>query len=92
MRAAWCGARWIGPVQNSLDPLKEAKAAILQIQNALKTHEQVAREMGGGDWDENAEQLTAENAKLASAKGGSIDMVVDPNEKEEENEGGEGNA
>ena len=48
--------------------------------------------MGGGDWDENAEQLTAENAKLASAKGGSIDMVVDPNEKEEENEGGEGNA
>lgn len=67
VRAAWCGARWIGPVQSSLDPLKEARAAVLQIQNALKTHEQVAREMGGGDWDENAEQLKRENEKLAEA-------------------------
>lgn len=91
VRAAWCGARWIGPVQNSLDPLKEAKAAILQIQNALKTHELVTREMGGGDWDENAEQLAAENAKLAAAGGGSAAMSVDPNEKDED-EGGEGNA
>ncbi len=51
-RAAWCNARWIGPVQGSLDPLKEAKAAVLLIQNGLKTHNQAAREMGGGDWDE----------------------------------------
>ena len=71
--------------------MKEAKAAILQIQNALKTHEQVAREMGGGDWDENAEQLAAETAKLAAAGGGSTAMSVDPNEKDED-EGGEGNA
>lgn len=86
VRAAWCGARWIGPVQGSLDPLKEAKAAVLQIQHALKTHEQVTREMGGGNWDENVEQLAAENAKLAAAGGGSIAMTVDPNEKEDEEE------
>lgn len=90
IRAAWCGARWIGPVQGSLDPLKEAKAAVLQIQHALKTHEQVTRETGGGDWDENVEQLTAENAKLAAAGGGSIRMEVDPNEKDDD-EGGDGN-
>mgnify|MGYP006990135182 CR=1 FL=1 len=36
------------PTQGSLDPLKEAKAAVLQIQHALKTHEQVTRETGGG--------------------------------------------
>ncbi len=71
VRAAWCGARWIGPVQSSLDPLKEAKAAALQIQHALKTHEQVAREMGGDDWDENVEQLAAENTKLTADGGGS---------------------
>ncbi len=88
VRAAWCGARWIGPVQGSLDPLKEAKAAVLQIQYALKTHEQITRETGGGDWDENVEQLAAENVKLAAAGGGGITMVVDPNEKDED-EGGD---
>ena len=88
IRAAWCGARWIGPVQGSLDPLKEAKAAVLQIQHALKTHEQVTRETGGGGWDENAEQLAAENEKLAAAGGGGIRMEVDPNEKDDD-EGGE---
>lgn len=89
LRAAWCGAKWIGPVQGSLDPLKEAKAAVLQIQHALKTHEQVTRETGGGDWDENVEQLTAENAKLAAAGGGSIRMEVDPNEKDDDEGGGD---
>ena len=88
IRAAWCGARWIGPVQGSLEPLKEVKAAVLQIQHGLKTHEQVTRETGGGDWDENVEQLAAENARLAAAGGGGIRMEVDPNEKDE-NEGGE---
>ena len=89
IRAAWCGARWIGPTQGSLDPLKEAKAAVLQIQHALKTHEQVTRETGGGDWDENVEQLAAEHEKLAAAGGGGVRMEVDPNEKDD-NEGGDG--
>ena len=31
IRDAWCGARWIGPVQGQLDPTKEAKAAIMQV-------------------------------------------------------------
>lgn len=87
VRDAWCGARWIGPVQGSLDPLKEAKAAVLQIQNALRTHEQVTRETGGGDWEENAEQLARENEQLAKAGGGSQAMQVDPNEKDPD-EGG----
>ncbi len=77
VRAAWCGARWIGPVQGSLDPLKEARAAVLQIRHALKTHEQVARETGGGDWDENVEQLAAENKRLTAAGGGASPMTDD---------------
>lgn len=91
IRAAWCGARWIGPVQGSLDPLKEAKAAVLQIQHGLKTHEQVTRETGGGDWYENVNQLRDENALLAAAGGGGIRMEVDPNEKDDDDdEGGDG--
>lgn len=68
IRAAWCRARWIGPSQGSIDPLKEAQAAVLQIQSALKTHEQVTTELSGGDWDANVEQLAAENEKLKGAE------------------------
>lgn len=89
IRAAWCGARWIGPVQGSIDPLKEAQAAVLQIQHALKTHEQVTREMSGGDWDANVEQLAAENEKLTAAGGGNVQITMDLNERDE---GGKRNA
>lgn len=85
LRAAWCGARWIGPVQGSLDPLKEAKAAALLIQKALKTHGQTAREMGGGDWDENVEIIKDENARLKAA-GGTSRQEIDLHEKEEDDD------
>jgi lambda family phage portal protein len=67
IREAWCGARWIGPVQGQIDPRKEVDAALLQISHGLKTHEQVTREMGGGDWNENVAQLKRENELLKEA-------------------------
>ena len=67
IREAWCGARWIGPVQGQIDPRKEVDAALLQISHGLKTHEQVTREMGGGDWNENIAQLERENELLKEA-------------------------
>lgn len=67
LRAAWSGARWIGPVQGQLDPKKEAEAAIMLTNCGIKTHEQITRELGGGDWQENVEQLKAENELLAAA-------------------------
>jgi len=69
IRAAWCKARWIGPVQGQLDPTKEVKADILAVAHGFKTHEQVTREIGGGDWNENMEQLAHENETLAAAGG-----------------------
>lgn len=91
IRAAWCTAQWIGPVQGSLDPLKEANAAVIQIQHALKTHEQVTMEVSGGDWDANVEQLAAENEKLTAAGGGGpVQMVSDPDDEDKDkNEGGD---
>ena len=67
VRDAWCGARWIGPVQGQIDPRKEVDAALLQISHGLTTHEQVTREMGGGDWNENITQLERENELLKAA-------------------------
>ena len=89
IRAAWCSAQWIGPVQGSLDPLKEANAAVLKIQHGLKTHEQATMEDSGGDWNANVEQLKAENEKLTAAGGGGpIQLTVDPN-KNDDDEGGD---
>lgn len=73
IRKAWCSAQWIGPTQVQLDPVKEANAAILLTSHAIKTHKQVTRELGGGDWDKNIEQVAAENIKLKDAAGVAAD-------------------
>lgn len=69
-RAAWCNATWIGPVQGQLDPLKEAKAATVLIENGLKTHAQVTTELSGGDFETNIDILTDENKKIIEAFAG----------------------
>lgn len=94
VRAAWCGARWIGPVQGQLDPLKEANAAVVLVKHGFKSHEQVTRELGGGDWEANVELLAIENEKLKAAGGGTVDPVpyVEDTGEDGNNTGkGEGN-
>lgn len=76
LRAAWCGARWIGPVQGQLDPTKEVKADILAVEYGFKTHEQVTTEMGSGDWTENVEQLGVEKKLMKAACG--TDQISEP--------------
>lgn len=82
IRDAWCTARWIGPVQGQLDPTKEAKAAIMQVDRGFRTHEQVTRELGGGDWEDNMEQLERENARLKEAGGGNYMTTLNENTNE----------
>jgi lambda family phage portal protein len=84
IRAAWCGARWIGPTQGQLDPKKEAEAAAILISHGIKTHEQVTREMSGGDWEANVEQLAHENELLRAA--GCVPADVSPSTDEEDEE------
>lgn len=55
-RAAWCGSEWIGPVQISLDPVKEAKAAEAWIDLGVETLESVTIKTNGGDMWRNQEQ------------------------------------
>lgn len=81
---AWCGAKWIGPTYVSLDPTKEANAAILQIQHGIKTREQVTREQGGGDWNANMAQILQENTVLAEANRILAPVAVTAEEEEEE--------
>lgn len=67
IRAAWCGAQWLGPVQGQLDPTKEVEADIKAVSQGFKTREQVTREYGGGDWNDNVERLKLENEALRNA-------------------------
>lgn len=90
LRAAWCDAQWMGPVQSQLDPKKEAEAAILLINRGIKTHAQVTREMTGGDWEENIEILADENKRLTAAGGNRVTQVSagDDNDEKGDNDNG----
>lgn len=77
IREAYAGAHWIGPVQGQLDPKKEAEAALALATHGVKTFAQIARELGGGNFDENAEQLKHEN-DLLKAAGVALGLESDP--------------
>ena len=83
IRAAYCKAQWLGPVQGQLDPTKEINANLLAISHGIKTHEQVTREYGGGDWTENVERLTVENELLRKANPQLDTQNVEPAQPEE---------
>ena len=82
IRAAWCGARWIGPVQGSLDPQKEANAYITLINNGLMTHEQASTQLGNGDFEENIDQLIRENELLRQAGATMTAPAAEPDPKQ----------
>ena len=84
IRQAWCGARWIGPVQGQLDPKKEVEAALLRAQYGLSTYTQITREMSGGDWAENMEQLAREREMLASIAPAPAEPASDSGGEDEE--------
>ena len=94
VRAAWCKCQWLGPVQGQLDPTKEVKADILAVQHGFKTHEQVTREYGGGDWNENMERLKQEMETMRDAglDSRSDNFQNEPDLNPEDPGGGEQNA
>lgn len=60
IRAAWCKCEWNGPSQGVLDPWKEVNAAAKRVALGVSTREKETMEMGGGSFDDNAEQLKHE--------------------------------
>jgi lambda family phage portal protein len=63
---AWAGSHWVGPGQGLLDPLKEAKASRMLIEDTLTTREdEYNRIHGQGNWDSVVDRKARENTKLA---------------------------
>lgn len=47
IRKAWCGSEWYGDSQGQLDPLKEANAAKVRVEEGFSTREREAAELTG---------------------------------------------
>jgi len=63
-RKAYQKTQWFGQAPGSLDPLKEAKAAVLKIQNNLSTSARESMEINGSDIDDNIELRGRELKKM----------------------------
>ncbi|MCM1299281.1 MAG: phage portal protein [Firmicutes bacterium] len=91
IRSAWCGARWDGPAQTHLDPVKEAKANAAEVAYGWKTNEQITREYYGENWEENIRTLKAErelmrDAGILADVGQGFDFDEDKDESDREDE------
>lgn len=67
LRRAWLNCDWTGIPQPSIDPLKEANAARVRIEDGLSTREREAKRYNGSEFRENVERLSVENPELAEA-------------------------
>jgi len=60
IRKAYCNAEWNGPSQGQLDPVKEANAAVLRVENGFSTRSKETVELTGGDFVKNNRQRIKE--------------------------------
>lgn len=60
IRQAWCGAEWYGDSQGQLDPLKEANASKVLVEEGFSTREREAMHLTGLKWENIARQRKTE--------------------------------
>lgn len=64
IRNAYLACEWNGPTQGQLDPVKEANAAAIRVENGFSTRQREAQEMNGSDYDMNVAQLAGEEQRM----------------------------
>ena len=62
-RAAWSRVKWIGAGRGWIDPVKEAQASRIRMENGLSTLEEECASQGL-DWEEVLEQRAREQARM----------------------------
>lgn len=60
VRKAYCNSEWSGPSQGQLDPVKEANAASIRVENGFSTRSRETVELTGGDFNKNHRQRVKE--------------------------------
>ncbi len=77
IRAAWCGAEWFGDAQGQLDPLKEANAAKVRVDEGFSTREREAAELTGMKY-ENIHAVRTREEKMRRDDGLAKDSATVP--------------
>ncbi len=67
IRAAYLGAKWIGPARGQIDELKEVKAAKERVDMGISTLTQESAEYNGSDWEDLHAQRKKEVAMRREA-------------------------
>jgi lambda family phage portal protein len=67
IRAAWCGAIWVGDGPGSIDPVKDADAAKKRVDLTISTLEQESVLHDGIDWETKVQQRAKENEIIRAA-------------------------
>jgi len=67
VRAAWCGAQWIGDGPGSIDPSKEVDAAQKRVDMTISTLEAESILHDGVDWESKFRQRSKEQKMLNEA-------------------------
>ena len=62
IRQAYTRCQWIGDSPGSIDPEKEANAAVIRMDNGITTLETETIAFNGGDWEANHRQRAKEVA------------------------------
>ena len=70
-RRAWLRSKWVGSGQGSLDPFRESKGDVIDLNSWNTTHEQIYARKHGGRWDvsvaaRSGEELLLEESGLIS--------------------------
>lgn len=94
IRAAWCGAEWFGDCQGQLDPLKEANAAKVRVEEGFSTREREAAELTGMKYDDiHAQRKREEDMRKVDGltPGAAEPIPADPDNKNGEDDDDTGN-
>lgn len=87
IRAAWCGADWFGDAQGQLDPLKEANAAKVRVDEGFSTREREAAELTGMKFETiHAARKREEAMRRADGLSGVAAQAPSTSEEEESEE------
>ena len=67
VRAAWCGAQWIGDGPGAINPRDEAEAAKVRMEIGLTTLAEEIQAYDGGDWEKKHVQQAREHDERVEA-------------------------
>ena len=84
IRQAWSGAEWYGDSQGQLDPLKEANASKVLVEEGFSTREREAMKLTGMQWENITRQRKTEEEQRKESGLTATPQTPQPQETDDE--------